>query len=149
MGGGAGLDPHVAIILVVFPFVFVGFWLAITTALATLSGWTDLQDIYPDRSEGALLSLHMQSGQLGKGSPLNPFGTVSYSGCLRFDVCPGGLRVTILKILGYFQRPIFVPWGEITVARRTMVFSRGYALRFGQRSSLALSIGRRAYARIA
>lgn len=124
-------------------------WLGVVTLLASLGGWNRLQERYADRPEPPLLSLQMQSGQLGSGSPFNPFGNVNYNGCLRFDACPTGLRVSVWKIFGPFQRSFFVPWTEISASEKTFLFFRVIALRLGQMSGVSLTINRRTFARIA
>lgn len=135
-------------ILITFPILFIALWLGVVTLLASLGGWNRLQERYADRPDTPLLSLRMQSGQLGSGSPFNPFGNVSYNGCLRFDVCHTGLRVSVWKIFGPFQRPFLVPWSEISASEKSILFFTRISLRLGQMGSHSLIINRRAFAAI-
>jgi hypothetical protein len=137
------------VVIVLFPFFFAGLWLAVTMVLGAWSGWNSLQQSYPDRQEQPIDRMRMQSGMLGSGSSFNPWGGVSYSGCLRFDVCPSGLRVAVWRIFGPLQRPFFVPWNEIRVEKFNLFFFSRYRLNFGNRNDAGLSIGRRAFERIA
>ena len=133
----------------IFPFFFIGMWLLVTTVLWFFSGWPTLSERFPDRLERPLQVLRFQSARLGKGGPWNPWGAVSYGGCLRFDICAGGLRVRIWRIYGPFSKPFFVPWDKIAVEEKRFLFLRSYRLTFGSSELSALTIRRRAYTRIA
>jgi hypothetical protein len=88
--------------LLLFPL----FWLAVTALIGRLSGWSALVARYPDRDQIATLSLRRASGIMNQSR----FGR-----CLRLDVCLGGLRISVPRIIGPFQPPFLVPWGEIAV----------------------------------
>ncbi len=133
----------------VFPFLFIGFWLFITAMLGRMSGWFALQERYPDRDEIPLLRLRGESGQLGRGDPFNPWGGVSFGGCLRLDVCPGGLRVAVWWVFGPFERPFLVPWGEIQVEESKLWIIKRFRLEFRGTYGNALTIRPGTYARIA
>lgn len=132
-----------------FPFLFIGMWLSISTVFGLISGWYTLHHQYSDRDERPIDRLRMQSGSLGRGSLLTPWGPVPYTGCLRFDVCPSGLRVSVWRIFGLFQRPFFVPWAEINVEEKKVLVFKFYRLSFGRSGGNALWIRRRAFERIA
>ncbi len=132
----------------VFPFLFIGMWLGITSLLSLFSGWRTLQTQFPDRDEIPTLRLRMQSAQMGRRSRHNPWGGVSYGSCLRFDVCPTGLRVAVWRIFGIFDRPFLVPWNQIAVERRKVLFVKRYSLRLGN-TGITLTIRDKAYQRIA
>ena len=134
--------------LAIFPFLFVGMWLLITTALWWLSGWKTLQDRFPDKDETPLKRLRFQSALLGKGSMWNPWGNVNFGNCLRLDICQSGLRIAIWRIFGLFARPIMVPWDRISVEPRRFLFFRRYRLSFGDPDLSALTVWRRTFVRI-
>src|SRR5580765_7585355 len=119
--------------LAVFPFLFVGMWIGVTALLAALSGIGELAERYPDRPEQRpWRTLRFQSGQLGRFIMTG----VNYGGCLRFDVCPAGLRVKIWRIYAPFSKPFLVPWDAIAVESRPVLglpfyFARRYRLTFG------------------
>ena len=125
---------------VFFPYLFlplfVGMWLAITTFLAAMSGWFKLQDEYPDRHDTVLGTMRFQSGQMGRLG----LGGVSYGNCLRFDVCQTGLRIRVWKPLGPFCRPFFIPWRDVVVERKKLLFlCPWYQMRFGRAGNLSVS----------
>jgi hypothetical protein len=117
--------------LAVFPFLFIGMWLLITTTLGHFAGWSALRQRFPDRDEAPLRRMHFQSASLGKGSSWNPWGGVSYSSCLRFDICQTGLRVAIYRLFNPFEGPFLVPWSAIAVEEKRILFLRVYRLSFG------------------
>lgn len=122
-----GLSINETTILALFPVLFLGMWLIIVTLLGRMSGWINLQDRFPDRPDESLIIMRAQSGAMGGIS----VAKVNFSGCLRFDVCRTGLRVSIWKIFGPFQRPFFVPWGQITVSDASVFKFKRHRLAFG------------------
>ena len=95
-------------LLAILPFFFIGAWLLSTTAIWLLSGWSRLQDHFPDRDEVPLERLRFQSAIFGRS-----FFGANYGSCLRFDVCRGGLRVAVWRVFAPWSRPFFVPWTAI------------------------------------
>jgi hypothetical protein len=105
------------------PLFIAALWLTITTILSLLSGWFRLAAAYPNSAVEPHLRIRGQSGTMGLG--------VMMSGILTLSVCPSGLRIGVLRIVGPFCRDFLVPWERIAVARKTTVFSRVVVLRFG------------------
>lgn len=130
-----------AVFPAVFPVVFIGMWLVITSILGLLSGWYGLMERYPDRREPALARIGFLSGMMGVG--------VSLRGILTLTACQSGLRVSIWRIFGPFSRPFFVPWREIATQPKTIFFSPMVRLSFGKPEVGVLSIGARAWERLA
>lgn len=108
---------------VFFPLFFGALWLTVTTILAWLSGWFRLMARFPDRIAEPLLQLRWQSCSMGFG--------VSMSGILTLSVCSTGLRVGIMRVFGIFSRDFFVPWEEIVVTRKNVLFWPTARLQFG------------------
>jgi hypothetical protein len=140
---------NAAALIGLFPVLFIGMWLAVTSLLGVFSGWFELQSLYPNRDEQPLDSIWFVSGALGKGNLYNPWGNVSFGNCLRLEPCLAGLRVRVWRIFGMFQRPFFVPWPCITVEERRFVFFRYYRLEFDRTGGRALTIWGRAFNRLA
>ena len=97
-----------------FPFLFVGMWLLITTMLGVLSGWFALQSQFDRGDEAPLVTFRRLSGSMGLAVNLN--------GVLKLSACPSGLRISISRMFGPFQRPFLVPWAEISAERKTRFF---------------------------
>lgn len=114
-------DP-VLIIPFAFPVFFVGMWLLVVTILSAVSGWKGLSARFPDRPDDVLATFPMSSGVM-RGVRMNHVLTLT--------ACRTGLRVAMWKIFAPFDRPFFVPWEEIDVVRRQMLFVKVAALGFG------------------
>lgn len=84
-------------------------WIGVGTVYGFLSGWYGLMSRYPDRNEPALLRLKFRSGALG---------LVPFCYALHLSVCPSGLRVGILILVGPFSRDFLVPWSFLSVSHQ-------------------------------
>ena len=117
-----------ALLVAGFLASFAALWLGITYMLGRMSGWTVLQDVYPDHDEAARERFRMQSASLGGafGMPVN------FNGCLTIDACASGVRFRLWRIFGMFQRPFLVPWGDISVDEKNLLFLKAARLRFAR-----------------
>ena len=120
------------------PVVFVGMWLLVTAMLGLMSGWFNLQQWYPDDgSEEPLLRLCWQSGMMGMGVRLN--------NCLTLSAKPSGLSIRMTRIFALFQRPLLIPWNEITAEPSQMFFMPMVKLSFGNPATGKLKISARSW----
>ena len=124
-----------------FAVFFIAMWFAVTTMLSLMSGWFSLMRDFPDRDETAILKIGMQSGSMGVG--------VSMGNILRFEVCPHGLRLGIVRLFGPFCRDLFIPWTELAVTRRRFFVWNFAVLRFEGRGFPKLTISERLADRLA
>ncbi|MEP3227226.1 MAG: hypothetical protein ABJO01_14710 [Parasphingorhabdus sp.] len=140
---GVSIDEN--LIFALFPIFFIGLWLGIVLLIAKTSGWSKLQDRFPDRHDMALLAMRSQSGIMGGAK----MGKAKFSGCLKLDVCRTGLRVSVWKIFGPFQRPFFVPWSQIDISEDTFLRLKRYRFGFGTPEVGYLILGARTAQNIA
>ena len=138
-GGLMSDDVLIPLILIVSPVLFAAFWLTITSILGKMSGWNDLERIFPDRPETPLDTVRFVSARMR---------AVSYNNCLRFDMCPTGLRISVFRLIGPFQKPLFVPWGQIKPETQRAFFVKHVALVIGYMGEGSLAISSGAFARI-
>jgi hypothetical protein len=124
-----------------FPLLFVALWLTVTTILDLLSGWFTLMTKFPDQASEPILRIRGGSGTMGLG--------VSMRGILTLSVCPSGLRVGMMRIFGPFCRDFFVPWEDVAVTRKTILFWPVVKLKFGNPVVGTLSIAAHAADRLA
>jgi len=89
-------------------------WITTTTLLGLFSGWFTLMRRFPDRPETPILELNGISGKMGIG--------VNMKGILKLSACQSGLRISIPRVFGPFQRDFFVPWEEISSSRNKSLF---------------------------
>lgn len=108
-----------------FPFFFVGMWLLITTLLGFMSGWFSLQEWYADdSSDEPVLTLGWQSGMMGAG--------VSLNNALTLAAKPSGLSIRIWRVFGPFQKPLLIPWSEISAEASRSFFTQMVKLGLGK-----------------
>jgi hypothetical protein len=73
---------------------------------------------------------------------------VALNGILTLSACPSGLRISIWKIFGPFQRPLFIPWTDIrTTPSRSFLVST-VKLTFGTPPVGTLKIDARSWERL-
>jgi hypothetical protein len=106
--------------------------MVVTTVLSIASGWFRLASRYPNRPEPTIRQIGSQSGMMGIG--------VGMRGILVLTACRSGLRVSIWRVFGPFCPPFFVPWGEIVVRSKNILFQPYARLGFGQPEAGVLSI---------
>jgi hypothetical protein len=130
------MDPEMARWFpVVFPFLFIGMWLAVTTMLGVISGWFALQQHYP-RGEGEpLFKQRITSASMGPG--------VHFRRVITVAAYPTGLRISASRLMAPFQRPFLVPWSEIEAEEARSFFVPMVRLRFGRPEIGKLTIGAR------
>jgi hypothetical protein len=123
------IEQNIAVFL---PLFIASVWLTVTTILAVLSGWFRLMAEFPNQAMEPILRVRGQSGAMGLG--------VSMSGVLTLGVCPSGLRVGIMRVFGPFCRDFFVPWENISVTRKAIIFWPVAKLQFGSPAIGSLTI---------
>ena len=123
------------------PLFFVAMWLFATTMTGVLSGWFGLQQWYADDGgEEPLLTLRRQSGQMSMGVALN--------GCLALSAYPTGLGIRMWRLFGLFQKPLKVPWSEITAEPSRTFFVPMVKLSLGQPANGTLKINANSWSRL-
>jgi hypothetical protein len=127
--------------LPVFPFFFVGLWLAVAFVLNRLAGWSALAAAYPDTKEDSLAAIRFQSGRMGRGVDMN--------GILTLAPCRGGLRVGMMRLFNPFSPSFLVPWSHLRVERRDSMFGPKARLLFGNPPVGTLEIARELADRLA
>jgi len=114
-----------------FPFFFVLLWFAVTVLLGFMSGWYFLMRRFPDRPETPLRTFNNQSGSIG---------LVGARSLLTLSVCPGGLRVGMMRIFGPFSKDFFIPWNEMSVIRKDRLLWKVATIAFGNPSVGSLTL---------
>lgn len=122
-----------------FPVFFILFWIAITALLGVFSGWFRLQAQFPANAETPLLRLRMQSGRMY---------SANLNSILTLEACTSGLRVSLSKIFGPFQRPFQIPWSQIQAEPVTRFLEPKVRLHLGQPEAGRLTINLRAWERL-
>jgi hypothetical protein len=114
-----------------FPVLFALLWFAVTVILGFMSGWYFLMRRFPDQPETPLCTVKNQSGSIG---------VVGARSLLTLSVCPGGLRVGMMRIFGPFSKDFFVPWREMSVIRKDRLLWKAATISFGNPSVGSLTL---------
>ena len=119
----------VTIISIGFLPAFLVIWFFVTYMIGRVSGWFVLQERFPDRHEDPIKTLRFQSASIKQEGGKMP---ASFGNCLKFDICSTGLRVSLWKIFGLTSKPFFIPWSQITVTHRSLIWGGLYDFSFGR-----------------
>jgi hypothetical protein len=124
-------DRH-PILFALSDFLFV--YLTVSFVIAWWSGWAVLARQFRLRTKFVGSRWSWQSG--------NMRWLCGYANCLVFGANPQGLYLATLRFFPLFHPPLFIPWSEISVAKKSLVFSR-IRLRLGREYSIPLSVRER------
>lgn len=130
----------IVLVVVLFVICFSLLWIGITSLLGMLSGWKRMERTFPDRPEQPIERFAYESARM-RG--------VNFKNCLAFEVCPTGLRISLMRILGPFRKPLFVPWSQIRAVREKLAFFNYVRLTLGMGQEGSLAIHAQAFERIA
>ena|SRR5436190_1456489 len=90
--------------LVLFPFIFVGMWCAVSLIRSRVGGWRRLAESFPARSLPSGKRFFMQGGKVGQ---------VTYNGCLTIHNSREGLYLSAWLPFRLGHPPLFIPWDAI------------------------------------
>ncbi len=74
---------------------------------------------------------------------------VNFNNCLTLGVCPTGLRISMMRLLGPFQKPLFIPWAQIEPSRTKVAFFDYVRLNAGRMEESTIAIRQKTFDRIA
>jgi len=121
---------------------FAAFWCLITALIGRISGWAKLASVY---QYGGLLELRRvwryQSAGFGRFA--------NYGNCLTVGVDEAGLHLATVILFRCGHRALLIPWSDLTVRRRKMLFVSRIELRFAAVPSVVMTISDRLAQRIA
>ena len=108
-----------------FLVVFLGVWLAVSTILSRVSGWSRLAEQFRSELPASGDSFRFVSGTMG--SKLFP---ANFNSCLSVSLSPAGLRLSIQFPFRLMNPPLFIPWTAVESVEQSRRFLRlGTALR--------------------
>lgn len=118
--------------LVVFPFYFGALWCFVCSLLSFIGGWSTLATRYRLHSVFVGERWSFQSGQMR--------WSVNYGNCLTVGGNSQGLYLAVLALFRFKQPPLLIPWEEVTVRRRQLLFLNWVRLELGRELHVPLSI---------
>jgi hypothetical protein len=121
--------------------LFILFWWAVLFLIAALTGWMTLARRFRLASPFAGQTWGFQSARMR--------WTSHYGSCLSVGADPTGLKLSVLFLFRPGHPPLFVPWSEISVAKRwKFLFVRQVKLVLGREEQIPLVISGRLADRI-
>lgn len=99
---------------VLFPLVFVAFWVFVCSVLGLLSGWRGLGARFPSDGEEPAGTLHFRSGRMN--------GFVNYNGVLHLGAGPRGLHLGVFFAFRAGHPTLLVPWDQVVVKGESKLF---------------------------
>lgn len=115
------LDQHHWSLWIIIPFYALALWLLVSALISFIGGWTTLEKRFRLRVPFAGEQWPGQSGQMR--------WIAGYHNCLTIGCSHQGLYLATMSLFRFRHPPLLVPWDEITVSRRRIVFIR--YVRFG------------------
>ena len=96
-----------------FPIVILALLVFISTLLSTRSGWHRIATRFPYKKIADHRKYYFVRMSLGSGS-----FPVAYGGCVIVRLSPHGLGLSVIFLIRYMHRPIFIPWSEVSSCAR-------------------------------
>jgi hypothetical protein len=108
-------------------------WVVIFTMISQLGGWASLAGRYRESDTYSGPRWKMQSGQMR--------WFTNYNNCLTLGANATGLYLGILFICRIGHPPLFIPWREIAVSRKKILWTNFVELRLGHETDIPFRIG--------
>jgi len=117
---------------VLLPLLFPLLWVAVCTTIASFAGWQALAGSYRAQYpfEGARWVGQSATLRWGMG----------YHGNLTVGADAAGLRLSVLFLFRPGHPPLFIPWQDVSVESRRVLFGRRCRLQFRQAGGVSLTI---------
>ena len=129
-------------LMIILAFIgFALFWLGIVWLIAWVAGWPQLHEKYPGKQGWNEQCWSLQSAVFR--------AWVSYRNILKVCVDPEGLHLSVMFPFSVSQKPLFIPWIDVTVTKKRWGFVNGFELRFQQVPNVPIRITKSLAKRIA
>jgi hypothetical protein len=115
------LDQHETAMWFIFPAYFLSLWLLVSAIISYIGGWTTLAKRFRVKPPFTGTKWTGQSGQMR--------WIAGYGNCLTVGVSSEGLYFATMPLFRFRHPPLLIPWTEIAVTRRRILFFQ--FVRFG------------------
>jgi hypothetical protein len=115
------IDQHPQALWLIFPAHFMAAWFGVSALISYIGGWTTLAKRFRLKRPFTGRRWNWQSGHMR--------WTASYNGCLIVGCCAEGLYLATMPLFRFRHPPLLIPWTEISVTRRRILFFK--YVRFG------------------
>jgi len=133
-------DLNPAEFAVIFPIFFLALWCGIILLIGQIGGWAVLARRFRLTLPFAGQSWGWQSARMR--------WSCNYGGCLRVGADPTGLYLATFFLFRAGHPPLLVPWPEVTVSRRKVLFFTYVELRLGREEQIPFVINQKLAERV-
>jgi hypothetical protein len=124
------LDQHHSALWIIFPVCFLALWLLVSAVISFIGGWATLAKRFRFEQPFQGQRWTGQSGQMR--------GLAGYGNCLTVGCNPDGLYLATMPLFRFRHPPLLVPWNEITVSQRRILFFRFVRFSLGHELNIPL-----------
>jgi hypothetical protein len=110
------LDQHHSALWFIAPAYFLAIWLLVSAVIAFIGGWATLAKRFRLNTPFVGQRWTRQSGQMR--------WIAGYGNCLTVGCSSEGLYLAMMPLFRFRHPPLLVPWNEVSVARRRILFFR-------------------------
>lgn len=111
---------------------FICVWVIVLTLISHIGGWASLAGRYLEHETFSGARWYLQSGEMR--------WLVGYHNCLTIGANPSGLYLSILLPFRIAHSPLFIPWRDISVGRKKILWLERVELQLGLESPIPLRI---------
>lgn len=122
-------DTHFVVICIAGFAVFVA---AVQVVISHLGGWDSLAERYRSSEPFTGATWSFQPGQFR--------WLISYNNCLTIGANPNGLFLSIFPLFRIAHPPLLIPWREISVSRKKVLWVRQVQLFLGDELKIPLTV---------
>lgn len=124
------LDQHHYALWLILPAYFVVLWLLVSAVISFIGGWMTLAKRFRLRKPFLGPRWSGQSGQMR--------WIAGYGNCLTVGCDCEGLYLATMPLFRFGHPPLLVPWSEVTVTQRRILFFRYVRFSLGHQLSIPL-----------
>ena len=108
------LDQHHTALWIIIPCYALALWLLVSAVISYIGGWTTLAKRFRLRVPFVGERWTGRSGQMR--------WIAGYGNCLTVGCNPHGLYLAMMPLFRFRHPPLLIPWEEVAVSRRQIVF---------------------------
>jgi len=124
------LDQHQLALWFIFPVYLLALWLLVSAVISFIGGWTTLAKRFRLRKPFVGQRWTGQSGQMR--------WIAGYGNCLTLGCSPDGLYLATMPLFRFRHPPLLVPWNEVSIAQRRILFFRFVRFSLGHELDIPL-----------
>ena len=124
------LDQHHTALWLIIPFYALVLWLLVSAVTSYVGGWTTLAKRFRLRKAFVGQRWPRQSGHMR--------WIAGYGNCLTVGCSPEGLYLAMVPLFRFRHPPLLVPWNEVSIARRRILFFHFVRFRVGHELDIPL-----------